>query len=122
MYLSYLLIDVGENPDRPRPGRLWLRNLYRVHQRLCMGFPTGERKAIDPYFVHRFETEHFQPADVHEKRSVENGFLFRIDPLLAGRAAVVVQSAAKPDWGYAFQNAGFLAAPHQVKPYDTRSE
>ncbi len=40
MYLSSLLIDVGDNPDRPRPGRLWLRNLYHVHQRLCMAFPS----------------------------------------------------------------------------------
>ena len=43
MYLSCLLIDVGDNPDRPRPGRLWLRNLYHVHQRLCMAFPSARK-------------------------------------------------------------------------------
>jgi CRISPR system Cascade subunit CasE len=118
MYLSYLLIDAGENPDRPRPGRLWLRNLYRVHQRLCMAFPNVEHKTADPYFIRRYEPQHFQRAHVHERRSVDGGFLFRIDPLPAGRTGIVIQSVAKPDWNYAFQNASFLAAPPQVYPYE----
>ena len=50
MYLSCLLIDVGDDPDRPRPGRTWLRNIYHVHQRLCMAFPSRERMEADPPF------------------------------------------------------------------------
>lgn len=136
MYLSYLLINSGDNPDRPRPGRLWLRNVYRVHQRLCMGFPSAERKEHDPLFLQpykpgRFPEDHYladkkkleMPENilkqVHSQRDSQNGFLFRIDPLPAGRAVIIVQSAIEPDWDYAFRNAmHLLAAPPQIKPYD----
>jgi len=136
MYLSYLLIDVGDNPDRPRPGRLWLRNLYHVHQRLCMAFPSNPRKRRDPDFLAPYAPEDFPEqrhlADkkktevdpeilkhVHSKRGPDSGFLFRIDPQPGGRVVILVQSAAKPDWDYAFHNAGYLlAAPPQVKSFD----
>ena len=121
MYLSCLLIDVGDNPDRPRPGRTWLRNLYHVHQRLCMAFPSAARKADDCHFLKPFNPDDFgveEPKQVHVKRCSDAGFLFRIDPQAGGRVAVLVQSAAPPDWDYAFHNAGyFLAAPPQVKPF-----
>jgi CRISPR system Cascade subunit CasE len=83
MYLSSLMIDTGGNPDRPRPGRLWLRNIYHVHQRLSMAFPAKER-ASDPC-----------------------PFLFRIDNRIdenAARAVILVQSAVEPDWEKAFEN------------------
>jgi CRISPR system Cascade subunit CasE len=136
MYLSCLLVDVGTNPDRPRPGRLWLRNVYRVHQRLCMAFPDACSPGADDD----------DDADVHAERSPTAGFLFRIDhgvdhtgggpedgPREAARRSpvVLVHSAKKPDWDSAFGldsggrdpltgkpigNAGhLLAAPPQVK-------
>jgi CRISPR-associated protein Cas6/Cse3/CasE subtype I-E len=112
MYLSQLLIDTGGNPDRPRPGRLWLNNIYNVHRRLSMAFPMRKRKEGDPRFLQPFD-----PADF-EKRQ----FLFRVDNNTDGenqRAMVLVQSSLPPDWDWAFQNAtGFLAAPPQVKEYD----
>ena len=114
MYLSMLMVDTGENPDRPRPGRLWLRNVYRVHQRLCMGFPSAVQKNDDPEFIKPYQPDGFQ--HVHGERTGEQAFLFRIDPLPAGRAMILVQSALRPDWDYAFQNAGYLlAAPAEVK-------
>ncbi len=133
MYLSSLLIDTGDNPDRPRPGRLWLRNLYHVHQRLCMAFPSDPRKKNDPEFLEPFKPGDFPEirnlADqkkstvgqdtlkqVHAQRNEATGFLFRIDPLPNGRAAILVQAAVKPDWDYAFHNANhFLASPPEVK-------
>lgn len=137
MYLSCLLIDVGSNPDRPRSGRLWLRNLYRVHQRLCMAFPSAERKDEDPQFLDPYRPDDFSGQqrlftesshgthkatrkDVHAPRDGNQGFLYRIDPQLgSGRAVILVQSAVKPDWDYAFQNAGhLLAAPSSVKPFN----
>jgi CRISPR system Cascade subunit CasE len=119
MYLSCLLIDVGDNPDRPRPGRLWLRNLYHVHQRLCMAFPSSSRKTDDPDFLKPFKPEDFGSGQVHVTRADESGFLFRIDPQPGGRVMILVQSAVKPDWDYAFHNAGYLlAAPPQVKSFD----
>ncbi|MCR4415474.1 MAG: type I-E CRISPR-associated protein Cas6/Cse3/CasE [Thermoguttaceae bacterium] len=138
MYISTLLIDVGANPDRPRPGRLWLRNLYHVHQRLCMAFPSAARKAADPQFLAPYRPddfpEHRYLADrkrlevgcetlrhVHARRSADSGFLFRIDPLPGGRVVIVVQSALEPDWDYAFHNAGhLLAAPPDCGPFDPR--
>lgn len=119
MYLSCLLIDVGENPDRPRPGRLWLRNLYHVHQRLCMAFPSASRMSDDADFLKPFKPEDFGPQPVHIPRSIEANFLFRIDPQPGGRVVILVQSAVEPDWGYAFHNADYLlAAPPQGKSFD----
>ena len=137
MYLSSLLIDLGENPDRPRPGRLWLRNIYHVHQRLCMAFPSDPRKRRDPDFLAPYTLDDFpeqhhladkkkgtevNPAilkQVHSKRGHNSGFLFRIDPYAGGRAVILVQSAFEPDWEYAYHNAGYLlAAPPEMKSFD----
>lgn len=119
MYLSHLLIDTGNDPDRLRPGRLWLRNLYHVHQRLCMAFPSAKRKVDDADFLKPFEPEDFGDNQVHVTRGADAGFLFRVDPLLSGRVMILVQSALKPDWEYAFHNADFLmAAPPQAKSFD----
>lgn len=116
-YISHLLIDVGTNPDHPRPGRLWLRNSYRVHQRLCMAFPAPHRKTDDPQFLKPFSPEDFG-EHVRKPRGNGSGFLFRIDPLPAGGAAIIVLSAIKPDWDFAFHNAAhLLAAPCQTKPF-----
>jgi CRISPR system Cascade subunit CasE len=138
MYLSCLLIDVGANPDRPRPGRVWLRNLYHVHQRLCMAFPSDPRRQRDPDFLAPYAPEDFPEqrhlADkkktqaepevlkqVHSPRSPDAGFLFRIDPAYDGRAVILVQSAVRPDWDYAFHNASYLlAAAPEVKLSEPR--
>ncbi len=136
MFLSTLLIDTGVSPDRPRPGRLWLRNLYRVHQRLCMAFPSKERKKVDaeflqPYSPGDFPEDRFRadekPApppevrrQVHAKRDGHSGFLFRVDPLPGGRAIIVVLSALEPDWGYAFNNALHLLAAIPERPRPLR--
>lgn len=114
MFLSTLLIETGVNPDRPRPGRLWLRNLYRVHQRLCMAFPSVEQKDSDIEFLKPFDPAGFN--HVHGPRTAEQAFLFRIDPQARSNPTILVQSALKPDWDYAFSNAGYLlAAPAGVK-------
>jgi|GEM_PF-199721 CRISPR-associated protein, Cse3 family len=136
MYLSCLLINVGDDPDRHRPGRLWLRNRYHVHQRLCMAFPSDPRKKRDPEFLIPYDQDDFPEqrhlADrkkneveydalkqVHSPRNDEAGFLFRIDPLCNGRVMIIVQSAIEPDWDYAFHNADYLlAAPPEVKSFD----
>lgn len=116
MYLSHLLVDMGNDPDRPRPGRLWLRNVYNVHQRLCMAFPSAKRKSDDADFLKPFEPESIDNDHVYVTRGAAFGFLFRIDPQSVGRAVILVQCAVKPDWEYAFHNAGyFLAAPPEVK-------
>ncbi len=121
MYLSCLLIDTGTNPDRPRPGRLWLRNLYHVHQRLCMAFPSTSRKANDAEFLKPFQAEDFGHGHVHVNRETTAGFLFRIDPQPGDSVAILVQSALKPDWDYAFHNAGYLlAAPPEIKKFDPK--
>ncbi len=119
MYLSALLIDIGNNPDRPRPGRLWLRNMYRVHQRLCMAFPSASRVSTDPNYLQPYVEEDFASAQVHVTRREHAGFLFRVDST-AGRGIVtLVQSAVEPNWEYAFHNAmHLLAAPPQVKPFE----
>jgi len=123
MYHSHLLINVGDNPDRPDWNicRRWLRNLYRVHQRLCMAFPCQvpamhEREAAycRPFEASTFSELRALPTDknggdVRQQRTAENGFLFRIDypvdPKQRGRRPVIIvqsQCSKPPDWNYAF--------------------
>jgi len=123
MYHSHLLVNVGDNPDRPdwRICRRWLRNLYRVHQRLCMAFPSAnpaddQRTAAycRPFDDKGFPLQRDLPTenssgDVLQERDGESGFLFRIDypvnPRVGGRMpAIIVQSNSfrRPDWDYAF--------------------
>jgi len=123
MYLSHLMIEVGSNPDRPRPGRLWLRNMYHVHQRLCMAFPKCERPREDPAFLQPFKEKDFpllrNPNAV--PKDPRHSFLFRIDNSIqenSPRAIILVQSVLKPDWDYAFQNARmFLAAEPESREW-----
>jgi len=118
MYFSYLLVDTGNNPDRLRPGRLWLRNRYHVHQRLCMAFPSVSRKENDPSFLKPFNPDEFGYGQVHVQRDMNSGFLFQIEPLPGSRVMIIVQSAIMPDWDYAFHNAkNLLAAPPMVKEF-----
>lgn len=117
MYLSRLLIDMGDDPDRPRPGRVWLYNRYHVHQRLCMAFPSKQQTASDPEFLKPYAPDGFK--HVHGMRTDQQGMLFRIESVGAGDAGILVQSALEPRWGYAFHNAPhFLAADPQVKVFD----
>lgn len=132
MHLSCLLINVGDNPDRADwRTRNWLRNRYRVHQRLSMAFPSAARRTADAKFLTPYVPEDFPEqaqadqimrgnADVHEERDDQGGFLYRIDfgvppPPNAGRQSahscaeaevrrpvILVQSAKPPDWNYAF--------------------
>ena len=136
MFLSLLRIDIGGDPERPRPGRSWLRNLYRVHQRLCMGFPSRSRREEDPLFLAPFKPEDFpelncladQPPSmierrvlesIHAPRNSERGFLFRIEQAQGTSVPILVQSAIRPEWDYAFHNAAhFLAAPPQIRPFE----
>jgi len=120
MYLSTLLIDVGADPDRPRPARQWLRNHYRVHQRLCMAFPSRPKRDADPHFLQPYRPGDFRPP-VQIPRTEDNGFLYRLDPVAGGNPVIVVQSGTRPDWEYAFHNARhFLAADPGVFDLDPR--
>ncbi len=133
LYHSHLLINVGDNPDRPDWSitRRWLRNLYRVHQRLAMAFPSVPaapdraarvalycKAASEP--VSPLQQELPGPADahgpddddqgpIHRPRTEQANFLFRIDcPVDAGRGlrrpVIIVQSGGEhaPDWDLAF--------------------
>lgn len=139
MFLSQLLIDTGGNPENPRPGRKWLENRYRIHQRLCMAFPARERVKRDPEFLEPYAPADFPEdrygadqtkeiagpavlAHVHRPREPQAGFLFRVEPGPAGAVAVWVLSATEPSWDYAFQNApGLLAKPPlPARPVDLR--
>lgn len=124
MYHSHLLINVGDNPDRPdwRITRRWLRNLYRVHQRLSMAYPStiptswAERTAAycAPFCGQDLKDLRNLPgepddSDVHYRRSDDAGLLFRIDYPVdykrgGRRPVIIVQSAGDraPDWDYAF--------------------
>lgn len=119
MYLSQLLINVGDNPDRPdwNLGRRWLRNRYRVHQRLCMAFPSQSRKTEDAHFLKPYDPADFR-REAHVRRTRDGGFLYRIDLLPGDGALILVQSAAEPDWDYAFHNADFLLkAPPRARDF-----
>ncbi len=102
MFLSLLHVNVGD-PDCDQPGRRWLRDVYRVHQRLWMAFPDAARRAEDPFFLGAWDGPGV--PEPKPKRRVA-GFLFRIER--DGRPRILVQSVQRPDWEYAFQNAPYL--------------
>ncbi len=110
MYLSRLMIDVGSNPDRPRPGRLWLRNIYNVHQRLSMAFPVPGKVDADQDFLSPYNSGDFRKPH----------FLFRVEDNAAESSSrsILVLSDLQPDWNYAFRNAGvLLSGPSQCREY-----
>jgi len=104
LYLSRLIVNIGGDPNRPRPGRRWIANPYRVHQRLSMAFE-------DPPHI----SDHKDHC--HAPRGEEWSILFRIEGTPRNR--ILVQSLHPPDWGRAFGNAEFLlAAPPAVKTFE----
>ena len=106
MFLSKLVVNIGEDPTRYRPAREWLRNLYRVHQRLWMGF-AGEREPVTgsdtdyPYSPDRLEHAALPKAP----------FLFRVETYRP--AVILVQSILPPLWERAFWNAEYLLDQRQ---------
>lgn len=113
MYWSQLVINVGEDPTRYRPARQWLRNAYRVHQRLCMAFPKHGIKYADPDFLAPFDPGCF----VHDvKRTEDSGFLFRVEPTRP--TVILVQSSVCPDWEYAFHNAEHLLREKRITSHE----
>jgi CRISPR system Cascade subunit CasE len=50
------------------------------------------------------------------QRNPDAGFLFRVDPQPGGRVVILVVSAIRPDWDYAFHNAGHLLAAKPSEP------
>lgn len=101
MFLSQLLVNMGSHPDKPRPGAEWIKQTYRVHQRIWMAFPDEQRLKEDPFFLGTWSTG-FAP----KPRREQAGFLYRIEPDSPTR--ILVQSMARPNWEYAFQNASYL--------------
>jgi CRISPR system Cascade subunit CasE len=84
-----------------------------------MAFPSPSRRSHDPDFFKPLDAQDFGQGQAHVARATEAGFLFRIDAGPAGRVVILVQSAVKPDWEYAFHNAGYLlAAPPDYRPFD----
>lgn len=98
MYLSLLRIDT--EPDCR--GRQWMRNVYRIHQRLWMAFAEPDRKEEDEFFLSTWA-----PPSIGHDPVKGRDFLFRVEPDPPAR--ILVQSQRRPDWQWAFQNApGFL--------------
>ncbi len=88
---SIIPLKAGQQFPLDAPGNRWLANRHHVHQRLSMAFPQpGANYAAAGYGVTRDE----------------GGFLFKIvdGPI----AQIIVHSRLSPDWGRAFQNAGWL--------------
>lgn len=83
-----------------------------------MAFPSRERAVNDPEFLQPYEPDDFADGDIHVPRGDSQGFLYRVDTSFIstrnGRAnsvVILVLSARKPNWDYAFHNAQhFLAA------------
>jgi CRISPR system Cascade subunit CasE len=114
MFLSQLLVNPGSHPDKPRPGVEWIKQTYRVHQRIWMAFPSTNRVKEDPFFLGTWTGE-----AVNKPQRAESGFLFRIEPEPPLR--ILVQSVTQPNWEYAFQNAPhLLAGPPQVRRFEPR--
>ena len=106
MYKSIIYVDTGSF-DNPAPGRFWLRDRYRVHQRLCMAFPKKDKLEQDPLFLQPYNEKEFENFNV--PRNI-GGFLFRhITPNI-----LIVQSHQKPNWEYCFQNSSFIKKDPEI--------
>jgi CRISPR system Cascade subunit CasE len=114
MFLSLLHVNMGKDPDHPTPGRKWLGDTYRVHQRLWMAFADDKRCDEDQFFLGVWAG----PSLPERKpQRHEAGFLFRIEH--DGYPRILVQSVEEPKWDYAFQNAPYLLARKpDVKKFD----
>jgi CRISPR system Cascade subunit CasE len=91
MFLSSIPVETGSDPNRPRPGRMWIFNPYRIHQRLSMAF---DGKGLQR-------------------------FLFRVEgPVMTRRGLrprILVQSSQEPNWAAAFRNAPFLVVNEDLR-------
>ena len=88
---SIIPLKAGKQFAVDAPGNRWLANRQHVHQRLSMAFPEpGAQLAAAGYGVTRDE----------------GGFLFRIEE--GPVSQILVRSRIAPDWGRAFQDAGWL--------------
>jgi CRISPR system Cascade subunit CasE len=112
MFLSQIRVNPGDHPDKPRPGLDWIKQTYRVHQRIWMAFPDTHRMEKDPFFLGTWSS-----GSLAKPKRQEGGFLFRIEPEPPLR--ILVQSTERPRWDYAFQNAPhLLAGEPQVREYE----
>lgn len=112
MFLSQLFVNTGRGADHP--GSQWIRNVYRVHQRLWMAFPDSKARADDPFFLGPWSIPESQGAKPTRDRA---GFLFRIES--DGAPRILVQSVQRPDWDYAFQNAPYLlSGPPNLREFN----
>ncbi len=98
MFLSLLHVDTSIIP-----GQKWIRDVYRVHQRLWMAFPNEDRKNEDPFFLGQWKGSGLRDREAERYKA---GFLFRIER--DGMPRILVQSVQRPNWEYAFQNAPYL--------------
>ena len=103
MYLSRLRVRSDK----------WLQNVQRVHSRLCLAFPTPEKRERDPLFLERFCPGDFFPRVVNGKRLM----LFRVDSAPLRQATILVQSSHEPDWNYTFQNVPELLVSSETRSY-----
>jgi CRISPR system Cascade subunit CasE len=101
VYLSSIPVETGNDPTRIWPGKKWIRNPYRVHQRLCMAFDGSQ----EPRFLFRIE------GPVQTRYGL--------------RPRILVQSHTRPAWDAAFHNAPFLIAGRDlstIKVMDLRDK
>ena len=115
MFLSLLDVNVGADPDRPRPGPAVApqpvpRPPAAVHGVSVGGAEIGRSRlprAVQP----RQDFGTGEPKQVHVERGRRRRVFFSASTRKpAAASAILVQSAARPDWDYAFHNAGHLLA------------
>jgi len=96
-FCSKLNVAMGDDPNRYRPGRDWLRNPYRIHQRIAMAFD-GD------------------PTQKEEELGERPGrILFRVEPPFR---RIIVVSTIVPKWDEAFRNTSILL--DQQEPWDVK--
>lgn len=112
MFLSLLHVNTVNSP-----GRQWLSSLYRIHQRLWMAFPDQQRVIDDAFFLGTWDGPPPNPQPARDR----GGFLFRVERDRAAR--ILVQSVQRPDWDYAFGNAGHLLDGHvRIREFEPMPE
>ena len=123
MYLSCLLIDVGDNPDRPRPGRECGSATSTTSTSDCAWrFRRRRGRSDDPDFLKPFHPEDFaaeEPKQVHVKRAERGGFPLPHRPASRRRGRNPRPVAVRARLGLRLPQRRIpLGRPPQVKPFD----
>ena len=118
MFLSKIVL-------KPGTGFAFRKDPYLLHVRLEMAFPTVKRVESDPSNLDAFVREHFGDGHVvvdqsNLRRTEESNYLYRLDSRPGGSYHLLMQSAKKPNFDYAFKTIRSEVTSFDIVAFSTK--